>query len=468
MLLPRIVKIKGTQAQRQFMSRAVFDDWQTQTLAYGGSRFGGKTFSGCNVLIQRCLMFPGTKHLALRRILSATDLNLGEQFKDVLRAYGLPIGLRTRGEVAFLIKEGRIVFPNGSMIQLGYCKNESDYEQHVGTQWDTVWIEQAEQFPETVYDQLKGSNRKSRITACEPRFLLTFNPGGRGSDWLFRRVIDPKTRDKRIVYVRSLIRECRATLEQDPGYILRSLNSIKDEVLRRQWLEGDWDARSGSYFRLRPENLRVLTVPAWADWYGGVDWGRRKPFAYLMAAHWQERSDKYGNPGKRHIHIAREVYQKHLDLDIQAQRALEGEHLLRQSNPFMHEIEIRMADPSVMNAIEQSSNEQSRTKASVWAQYGFHVYPSEKYSRTARWELLRYLLRHVILTIDPEGCPNLVTEFKTAIYKDESEDLDQAKCPDHALDALAYIICYLFGLDYSEEVPTSNYDLRAMGLRMVS
>lgn len=389
----------------------------------------------------------------MRRIMSASDMNLGAQIKEVIASFGLLMGTRASGRIAYLTKEKQFVFPNGSIIQLGYCRNEEDYEQHVGTQWDTFWLEQAEQFPEKVFDKLKGSNRRSKRTECVPRFLLTFNPGGRGSEWLHRRIIQKKTRDRRCVFVKSVIRECLATLEQDPAYILRSLNKINDPILRAQWLEGDWDAKAGSFFRLMHTNKKVMSVPNWADWYGGVDWGRAKPFCYLMAAHWTDRTDKFGVQGKRHIHICGEVYQKDLDLDIQARRALEAEAAMKRTYPMMHAIHIRMADPSVFNVLEKESADQTRSKADVWEKHGFSVYPSERYSRSARWELIRYLLRHGILTIDPEGCPNLVKEFGSAIYKDETEDLDQSKCPDHALDSLAYIICYLFGLDYSEEIP---------------
>jgi len=460
MATPRMVTMRATRAQRECLSRSLNDDWRTQTLGFGGSRFGGKTWTGALVVIIRALMFPGTAHLAMRRVLSAADMNLGKQIKQLLRAFGLPVGLRSRGEIGYLEKDYEFHFPNGSLIKLAYCKNETDYENYVGEQWDTIWIEQAEQFSEITFDQLKGSNRKSCSTDCVPRFLLTFNPGGRGLEWLVRRIINPKSRDRHTVFVKSVIRECPATLEQDPNYILRSLNKIKDPILRAQWLEGDWDAKSGTYFRLMPKNLEVRTVPAWADWYGAADWGRAKPFAYLMCAHWEERRDKLGNPGKRHIHVAKEVYQKHLDLDVQARRALEAELALRRTNPLMHEIDVRLADPSVFNPIEGESKDTTRSKAEVWAKHGFYVYPAIAYSRVSRWELIRYLLQHGILTIDPETCPNLVNEFKGAIYKVDSEDLDQRRSEDHALDCLGYLAGYLFGLDYSEETPGDQYQLR--------
>lgn len=456
----RSVSMRCTGAQREFLQRALNDDWRTKTLGYGGSRHGGKTFSGSLVVIVRALMYPGTAHLAMRRVLSAADMNLGKQIKQLLKSFGLPVGLRSRGEIGYLAKECEFHFPNGSVIKLAYCKNESDYENYVGEQWDTIWIEQAEQFPEITFDQLKGSNRKSCDTPCVPRFLLTFNPGGRGSEWLYRRVINDKSRDKHTHFVKSLIRECLATLEQDPNYILRSLNQIKDPILRAQWLEGDWDAKSGTYFRLLPKVVEVLKVPVWADWYGGVDWGRSKPFAYLMVAHWEDRRDKLGNPGKRHIHFAKEVYARHLALDIQAERSLEEEQALRRKYPFMRDIDIRLADPRVFDPDERESTDTTRSKAEIWAKHGFDVYPAIAYSRVSRWELMIYLMNRGILTIDPEGCPNLINEIKLAVRQKDGEDIDQNKSNDHALDAASYVFGYLFGLDYSEETPSDGYQLR--------
>ena len=448
---PRTVKIRATTAQREVIERYLFDTWETQVIATGGSRFGGKTFMGAHCIGYRRLMHRGTKALCLRTVQRAADLNMGEELKQSFFApHGFPVGNRkSAGEVQYLEKDKRFVFPNGSMIQLGYCLRPNDWEQHLGIQWDDIWFEQAEQFPERVFNRLGGSNRPSN-PECVPRMLLTFNPGGIGSEWIYRRIINETTRDRRVVWVKSVVRECAATLERDPGYILRSLATITDPVLRAQWLDGDWDALSGIFFRLEPDTekrlgtLQNLMPPDYAEWYCGVDWGSKDPFACVWVVVWRDEK------GLRHIHVAGEIYQRGLHLDQQAKVCLEKDDTLRREYPHMREIVKRLADPSTSNVMERESEEQSRSKASVWRNHGFITYPSFRYGRTSRWEFLRYLIHNRIMTISPD-CVNLIREFKSAVSMQEKEDIDQDRCPDHALDALAYITGYLFGLNFRQQ-----------------
>lgn len=414
------------------------------------------THTGAHCIGYRRFMYKNTRALCLRTVQRAADLNMGEELKAAFfEPHGFPVGLRSRGEIQWLAGENRFIIPNNCMIQLGYCKRPNDWEQHLGLQWDDIWMEQAEQFPERVINRLKGSNRPNN-PACKSRFLLTFNPGGIGSEWLERRVVNPKTRDRRTIFVKSTVRDCYATLERDPGYILQKLQTITDPVLRAQWLEGDWDAQSGLYFRLQSDHdetgptIREVKVPYYADWYAGVDWGEgHGKFAVVYVAHWQE-SNRLGEVIGRHLHVGAEVYEGGLHLDQQAERALAKEKEIRRKYPFFHGVDQRMADPSTGKVIEAESTDQARSKASVWEAHGFDTYPAFRYSPTSGWCLIKYLMRKGILTIDPE-CFALIKEFRGAIRKEDSEDIDKNRCPNHALDALRYITGYLFDMDYSEE-----------------
>jgi hypothetical protein len=387
---------------------------------------------------------------------------LADEIKQAfIRRLGLKMGSRFSGGIQWLEKEKRFHFPNGSMMQVGYCGTKaSDWEQYVGQQWDDIWFEQAEQWQEHIYDNLRSSNRRSTgNTTCDVRTLVTFNPGGIGSEWVRRRIVEPLSRDNGIKFFKSMVRENYATLERDPSYILRSLSKITDPILRQQWLEGDWDAKGNVFFQLsppgheKPGTVSEEDVPFYADWYGGVDWGRDKPFAYLIGATWRD------NKGLRHLHIAAEVYVTHRELDEQAILALECERNLRLRHPHMHDVEQRWADWSTSNPIEGESTEQTRTKASVWRKYGFNTYASRRTARSSGWELLKYLIRHQILTISPD-CVNLIREFKSAVKANGHEDIDQNRCEDHALDALRYMITNIFPLDFSAKTERSDYDLK--------
>lgn len=448
---PREVHLMMSSDQRQVLETFLFAGEEVQTVAMAGPRFTGKTHTGAHCLGYRALMYPGTRHLALRTVQDAADLNMGEELKAAFfRPHDIKLGSRRRNEVQYLEAENRFVLQNDSMIQLGFCRAPRDWEKHLGVQWDTEWLEQAEQFTEYAYSRLSGSNRASTSTPCCPRRLLTFNPGGIGAEWIERRIVDPCTRDRRTVFVEAHIRNSMATLERDPSYVLRSLMSITDPILRAQWLDGKWDAKSGIFFRLLPMidgvpgTIQEMRVPYWADWYCGVDWGDSSPFACMYVAHWEDKA------GKRHLHVGGEVYQAGLELDQQAERALEKEKDLNRNNPFMHKVKIRMAGWETGKSLEGESTEQTRSKASVWQKHGFITRPSYRYSRSSGWSLIKYLIRRRILTIDPD-CMALIKEFKTAVRKDYAEDVDDKRCADHALDALRHITVYLFGLDYREQ-----------------
>lgn len=438
----REIEVRATAKSREAIEHYLFDGYETTSLGFGGSRYGAKTWTGAQIMGYRRLMYENTRGLCLRTVQRAADLNLGEEIKNAFfKAHGMPVGKRSGGGVAYLEADKRFVLPNGSIIQLSYCKNAADWEQHLGLQWDDIWFEQAEQMREDMYDKFLGSNRPNNPD-CIPRMLTTFNPGGIGQDWLYRRIIDPATRDKRTVFVKSTVRECLSTLERDPSYIPQKLMKIRDAVTRKRWLDGDWDVINGSFFVLPERAVRELYPPRWAEWYGGVDYGYSKPYCYILCAFWQD--DK----GRPHLHAQDLVYRTRLDTDTQAKLALEMEDDVRSyTKGVFKEPQYRLADPSTGTAIPKESEEQSKTIADSWRENGLYTYPAGKFSRPARWALIRRLLNRDILTIS-RRCAPLILEFKRAVQEEGKDDIDQKKCNDHALDPLAYICCTLLGLNY--------------------
>jgi hypothetical protein len=438
----RNIEIRATAKSREAIERYLFAGYETTALGFGGSRYGAKTWTGAQIMGYRRLMYENTRGLCLRTVQRAADLNLGEEIKNAFfKTHGIPVGKRSNGGVAYLEADKRFVLPNGSLIQIAYCRLESDWEQHLGLQWDDIWFEQAEQTKEKMYDKFLGSNRPNNPD-CIPRMLLTFNPGGVGQDWIMKRIVDPETRDKRTAYVKSTVRECVSTLERDPSYIPQKLMKIRDPVTRKRWLDGDWDIINGSFFILPDKTVREVVVPRHAEWHGSTDYGYSKPFAYLITAFF---NDDKGNP---HLHVVDMVYRAKLDTDTQAQFALEKEEEVRvYMKGAFKEVEFRLADPATGTPAPRESEEQSKAIADQWRDNGLYTYPAGKYSRPARWALIRRLLNRGILTISPR-CVELIAEFKRAVQMEDRDDIDQKKCNDHALDALAYIVCHLFGLNY--------------------
>jgi len=458
----REVEVRATRAQRGTLEAFLHDGPETRTVAIGGSRFLGKTWLGAFALGLYCLENPGVKCLALRKVLSSADQNMGDELKQAFfEALGIPCsGKRWSGGVQYLSSEYRFTFPNGSVIQLGYCQRPTDWEVHKGLQWDVIWFEQAEEFPERVYDLLGASNRKSSSkSAAETRILLTFNPGGPGAGWVQKRIVQDETRDRQVKFFPASVKTSYATLEHDPGYVLKSLRGITDPVLRKQWWDGDWDALSGVYFRMVPPMegkygtvvaASELRIPYYSDWIGGVDWGRTDPFCHLWVTSWHDPSAA----GGRHIHVVDEVYQTDLELDQQVWLVLRREKAILAEFPHMLDSKLlRIADASTAHPMERASNEQSRSKADIWRDHGMSTYPSDRsIGRVSGWELMKILLRHRILTIDPR-CQNLIREMKSAVRDERGEDISKI-CDDHALDSLRYVVVHLFPTNF--DVPEDD------------
>jgi hypothetical protein len=464
----REIEIRGTRQQRGALQHFLFDGWETRTVALGGTRFGGKTWTGAFAFGLLCMLFPGVKCLALRRVVSAAELNMGDELRA---AFFAQLGIvcdskRSTGGVQYLSRSQpgpRFVFPNGSVIQLGYCNKPGDWEIYLGPQWDAIWFEQAEQFTEKAFDLLGGSNRPNN-PAFSSKMLLTFNPGGLGAPWVQRRIVSDKTRDRRTLFFPASVQNSLATLERDPGYVMRSLRGITDPILREQWWLGNWDILSGVYFRMVPEREdRMGTVqetarvgmPYYADWHCGVDWGYDDPWCCLWFASWGETTGE-DEPEKRHIHVVDEVYQTGLDFDQQTWMALQRDKALKEEFRYMHDVGLlRLADASTAypNPMVRAGSDQSRSVADVWRSYGFNTYPSNRgVGRVAGWNQIRLLLRHGILTIDPR-CVNLIREMKGAVRSADNEDISK-QCPDHALDSLRYVTTYLFPVTFT--VPTED------------
>jgi hypothetical protein len=133
---------------------------------------------------------------------------------------------------------------------------------------------------------------------------------------------------------------------------------------------------------------------------------------------------------------------------MQAALALEKEEEVRKyTKGNFREVQYRLADPATGVAAPRESEDQSRAVADQWREHGFYTYPAGKYSRPARWALLRRLWNRGVLTISPR-CGNLILEIKRAVQLDDRDDIDQKKCNDHLCDCIAYLTCHLFGLNY--------------------
>ena len=468
-LVSREIDITMTSPQRGALEACLFPSGGTEMVGIGGSRQGNKTHTGAFVSGLASVMHKNLRVLVVRQLLASAKLNIGDEIKyAVIQRLGFPMGTRASGGVSYLEKEGQFIWPNGSFIQIAYCRRMSDLDQYTGEQWDIIWIEQAEQFTWKIIEKLRGSNRRSTGNKTfRPVMLLTFNPGGIGAQSIKKHIVNPATRDRGVRYFHAPIQTNTVMLERNPEYPLHSLLSISDPVLRQQWWDGNYDVQGNLFFQMQEPTKdgskqgTICEIPIRADatWWGGVDWGgsgpSSAPFAYLIVV------DFVDEVGNRSIHVRGEVYQAGLHEDEQAQRSLERDLEMRREYPFRHDIEVRYACWSTGSALEGESTQQTKTVTDIWIKHGFMTFPSERKSRSSGFAIIKYLMRKRILTIHPD-CVNLISEIQGAVKKDGVEDVDEDKCPDHALEALRNVLQNVYQMEYTDDVK-DDYNLKFLG-----
>lgn len=142
-----------------------------------------------------------------------------------------------------------IVFPSGAIIRTGYLKDSRSYWKIKWHEYQKMLIEEVTQIPsEDLYEMLLWSLR-STAKDLNPQIFLTTNP-----DWPWRlrvkrRFVDVAPAGKKYidehnngrVFIKAMVSDNPTLVDNDPSYV-NYLRSIKDEQLRRAWLEWDREA----------------------------------------------------------------------------------------------------------------------------------------------------------------------------------------------------------------------------------
>lgn len=263
-----------------------FDGVQTEFLAsdedevlFAGGRGSGK--SDC--LIVDLLRFCHQKNfraLVIRRTMPELKELISRAKEIYYQAYP---GVRWKEQ------EKMFIFPSGASVDFGYCDTIDDAERYRGQQYTWLGIDELTQYdsPE-IYNKLKGSLRTtdSRIKIY---VRATSNPTGRGRWWVKEFFIDNspsgvpfyleydtpigKMRISR-KWFNSTVMDNPAILKNNPQY-LATLASLPD-ALRKQWLEGSWEAVDGMAFPdfdAKHHVIEPFKIPnGWLK-FRGCDWG---------------------------------------------------------------------------------------------------------------------------------------------------------------------------------------------------
>lgn len=188
-------------------------------------------------------------------------------------------------------QEKLFVFPSGATIEFGYCDHEDDVARYQGQEYTWLGIDELTQIPnEETYTKLVASVRKSG-EGLKNYVRSTTNPNGPGKNWVKKRFVDRGPANTTITIstdvtgigtIKTTRKWIHGTVFDNPKYVkenpqyIAMLQNIDNEVLRKQWLEGDWDSADGlafDEFSRKTHVIKSFEIPS--SWYRfrACDWG---------------------------------------------------------------------------------------------------------------------------------------------------------------------------------------------------
>lgn len=395
-------------------------------VAYGGARGGGKSWAVQHKGPLMALYYSGIKILFLRRT-----------YKDLERNHVRVLEPMLKGLARYSRQEKCFYFPNGSILELGYCASESDVLQYQGQEYDIIFIDEATQFTEFQFETLtaclRGANNFPK------RFYLTCNPGGVGHEFVKRLFVSRKYRDTEnpddYEFISATVFDNRVLLDSDPGYV-NMLNNLSDG-LRQAWRDGNWDMLAGQYFSEFDRNIHVVEpFPIPANWkrYRAIDYGLD-----CLACLWiaiDERGDYY-------------VYREYAQSDKVISKGAEELISLTDEETILYTV--------APDDLWARSQETAKSKADIFRESGLTLLKGNR-NREAGWLAVKELLtvkngesRLKIFST----CQNLI-ECLPALQRDSKKPTDCMTEPHditHLPDALRY-----FCLQYTS--PAKEEDKR--------
>ena len=398
--------------QREFMLA------RKKYVAFGGARGGGKSWAVREKAKRLALKWPGIKILIIRK----TYTDLRDNHIIPLKA-DLPEALAPYKEA-----DKSFCFCNGSRIKCSYFANDSDALKYQGQEYDIIFLEEATQFTELVFNVLKACLRGANN--FPKRMYLTCNPDGVGFLWVKRLFVsreylkdeDPDD----FLFIQSLVDDNEILKRRNPDYI-KQLDSLPDGM-RERWRYGSWDVAEGQYFPEFRRDIHVclpFAIPREWRRYISIDYGLDMLAAYWIAVDNNNRCYVYRELCRPDLPIGRAA---HAVLDM----CEESENIYAV-----------LAPPDLWNR----SQETGKSKALLFAESGLELTCSNN-DREAGWLAIKELL-----STDAEGesrlqifstCPQLIRHLPELMRdpKHPSDVMNEPHEITHSPDSLRYFAIY--------------------------
>ncbi len=307
------------------------------------------------------LRYPNLSLLLLRRTLPELTEN-----------HVLPL-MRDLNKVAkYNSDEKAFTFPNGSRLKLGYCEHESDVLRYQGHAYEVIGLEEATMFSETQMVNLLTCNRVNNCPQFTPRAYYTANPGGIGHQWFKRLFIDrdyfPSENPSDYVFIPAKVYDNKYLMDNDPGYV-QYLKTLPDD-LRKAFLDGDWEAHAGQFFRVFDKNIHVIPpfeIPAWWKRVRSLDYGLD-----MTACIWWAISDS------GQCFAYRELHEPNLNLTQAAKKIVD-------MTPASEHISYTTASPDLWNRRQETG----ASGMEIMSRAGLKGLVKAKHDRIQGWRVMR-------------------------------------------------------------------------------
>ena len=401
-------------------------------VGFGGARGGGKSWAVRAKATIMAVRYAGIRILILRQTYPELEKNHISQLRQML----------VPDLAKYNTQEKRFYFHNGSVIDLQYCKNDSDLVRIQGSEYDLIFIDEATNFSEF---QLKAIAACCRgVNEFPKRIYYTCNPGGQGHGYIKRVFIDkqylPSERGEDYSFIQALVQDNTVLMESDPEYI-HFLEALPP-TLRAAWLEGRWDVFQGMVFeefRDDPEHyedrqwthvIEPFEIPPGWKIYRSYDFGYSKPFSCgWWAIDYDGRAyrilELYGCTGEPNVGVK-------WTPDEQFRRI----HEIETQHPWLKGKRIiGIADPAIWKAETGESVADTAAHHQVYFDKGDN-------QRIAGWMQMHYRFM-----FDKDGipmmyifntCKNFIRTIPLLMYDEHKvEDID-SNLEDHIADETRY------------------------------
>lgn len=254
-LLPWAITLKGAKGTRREYAffptpkQAEFFEQQTRTkyTLFGGAKAVAKSHALRWGAYRECLRIPGLHVLILRR-------TFGELEQSHLLYMPMEAEALTSVGAEYKPSIREFSFANRSLIRAGHCETDADLPKFLSSQWDLVVVDEVVTFTSTMFLAITSCARTVNETLKAEGGAKVWgatNPGGRGAAWVKDLFVDHEVEPERFPdYQASEWAFVPGRLEDNPymeaGYRQTLMNL--PPILRRQYLDGDWNAFEGQFF----------------------------------------------------------------------------------------------------------------------------------------------------------------------------------------------------------------------------